>query len=159
MPESKRPKAEQAERNDVPGRGGIKVGPATAEGIGRSSPATGSGTAQEIVVVFNEVEPSVNGPAGADASAPNEYNILCASEYGSKQSGTKTVSTPAPQGTVLPFSQTPIYARVTAHVSKEVKEPAKCPMIEAVNQGHAPSVYSIVAPPLNTTAKGTSASR
>ena len=85
------------------------------------------------MVVFNEVEENyVIGPVAADDATLNEYNMLCASEYGSKASGTGKASTPLAPG-ILSFSQTPIYARVTAHISKEAPTAPKSPPVEAID--------------------------
>ena len=90
-------------------------------------------------------------PTVPDEAILPEYNVLCGSEYGSKQSGTGKASTPlAPGG--LSFAATPIYARVTAHVSKEAGG-LRASAIEAIDQGDTP-LYSILAPPLHTLEKG-----
>ena len=174
MPRSKERAATQTDGGDAGARdGGVIVGPisaASAEGRGipsgshglpaaspgnpsrpTGSQATGSGTAASIVVVFNEVENNgaSSSPPAVDDPALNEYNVLCASEYRSKQSGTGEASTPLAPGT-RSFSQTPIYARITAHIpNKETASPAGMHTIGAMSIADA-GLVAIVAPPLNT---------
>jgi len=139
MPRSKERTVTHTDGNNTVARGGgVIVGPlsvASAEGRGipsgyrgiaaaspanpsrpTGSQATGSLTAASIVVVFNEVENNcVDSIPAPEDPITNEYNVLCASEYRSKQSGTGEVSTPIGPG-VQSFSQTPIYARITPHI-------------------------------------------
>ena len=75
--------------------------------------------------------------------------MLCASEYRSKQSGTGETSTPLAPG-ARSFSQTPIYARVTAHEPPTgATGPTQAPSAGAVHLRDGGEV-ALAAPPLHT---------